>query len=194
MLKRTIKYENLDGEMVEKEFYFSLSKSELIKIEMENANGGGFEESMRRIIESNDGKAIMEEFEKIILATVGYRDGDEFIKTEEYTRRFKGSGAYDELFVELVTDAEKGAEFINSVVPRNLAEKIRNMNGRPQDHLQKEENDNLLVMEKKENPVPDAESLYTEKELTAMEDRIYTKEELMSMSPEEFSKLRNQMN
>lgn len=140
MLKRTIRFENLDGEMVEKEFHFNLSKSELIEMEMTNANGGGFEEAMLAIVQSNDGKAIMEEFEKIILKTVGYRDGDEFIKTDEYTQRFRRSGAYDELFIELVTDAEAGARFINAVIPAHLAEKVKGMKrpGQPQDYQQKE--------------------------------------------------------
>jgi hypothetical protein len=141
MLKRTIRYENLDGEMVEKEFFFNLSKAELVEMEMTSASGGGFEESMKRIVESNDGKAIMKEFERIILATVGYRDGDDFIKTEEFAQRFKNSGAYSELFIELVTDAEAGARFINSVIPAHLAEKVRGMQrpGQPQDYQKKEE-------------------------------------------------------
>lgn len=140
MLKRTIRFENLDGEMVEKEFHFNLSKSELIEMEMTNANGGGFEESMLRIIQSNDGKAIMDEFEKIIMKTVGFREGDEFIKSEEYSNRFRRSGAYDELFIELVTDAEAGARFINAVIPAHLAEKVKGMQrpGQPQDFQKKE--------------------------------------------------------
>lgn len=156
MLKRTIKYENLDGEMVEKEFHFNLNKDELVAMEMSSASGGGFEESMRRIVESNDGKAIMEEFEKIILATVGYRDGDDFVKTDEYAQRFKRSGAYGELFIELVTDAEAGARFINAVIPAHLAEKVRNIQrpGQPQDYQKKQEAPVANVFDQSSQPTP----------------------------------------
>lgn len=208
MLKRTIKYENLDGEMVEKEFYFNLTKAELVEMEMSNANGGGFEESMRRIVESNDGKAIMEEFEKIIMKTVGYRDGDDFIKTEDYRNRFKNSGAYSELFIELVTDAEAGARFINAVIPAHLAEKVRGLQrpGQPQDYQPK----GTIAVE--DLPINNEEYLATRNVFdsdpveatpptTATPDptqkvwggrRALTRSEIREMSPEEFAAWQNE--
>lgn len=142
MLKKDITFENLDGDMITQTFYFNLNKAELVAMEMEGGEGG-FQAAMQQIIDSKDGKAIMEQFRNIILKTVGYRheDGIRFIKTQDYRDAFEESGAYSELFVSLVTDAEAGAQFINGVIPRNLAEKVaamQNQPGVPQDYKRKE--------------------------------------------------------
>lgn len=141
MLKKDITFENLDGQMVTKTFYFNLNKAELVQLEVEGGEGG-FQEAMQKIVDSRDGKAIMDQFRRIILLTVGYRheDGIRFVKNDEYRDAFEQSGAYSELFISLVTDAQAGADFINGVIPRNLAEKVRNMQnapGVPQDFKKK---------------------------------------------------------
>lgn len=140
MLKRNITFENLDGEMVTKEFHFNLSKAELIRLEAENDGKGGYQEAMQRIVDAKDGKAIMDEFENIIMLTVGERQGDQFVKSPEIKAAFRNSAAYDELFMELVTDAGAGAAFVNGVIPAHLANSVKNAPrpGQPQDYLKKD--------------------------------------------------------
>jgi hypothetical protein len=122
MLKKTITYVDFNDEEVSEEFLFHLSKAELVELEM--SYQGGLTEQIKRIAEAEDGKAIIEEFKKIILGSYGKRspDGKRFIKNQTLRDEFESTEAYSTLFMELVTDAEKAAEFVRGVIPHDLAE------------------------------------------------------------------------
>lgn len=125
MLKKTITYEDFNGETVSEEHFFHLSKAELIKMELSHKDG--LSEAMKKIIAAEDGKAIIEEFEKIILGAYGRRsdDGRHFHKSQELRDEFKSSEAYSTLFMELVTQTDKAVEFINGVMPAGLVEEAK---------------------------------------------------------------------
>lgn len=133
MLKKTIKYTNFNDEEVEEDFYFHLSKAELI--EMEVSHEGGFKQWLETIVAAEDGKEIISEFKKIILAAYGKRseDGRQFIKNQALRDEFESSEAYSELFMELVTDSEAGATFVNGVIPKGLAEEIEKISNKETD-------------------------------------------------------------
>jgi hypothetical protein len=120
LLKKTITYEDFNGEEQTEDFYFHLSKADLVELEM--SKKGGLEEWLKRVIASKDGKAIMEEFKNLIMMSVGQRseDGKQFRKDVQLRHNFRDSPAYDVLFMELITDADKAAEFVNGIIPRNL--------------------------------------------------------------------------
>ena len=61
-------------------------------------------------------------FKDIILRSYGVKsaDGEEFQKSDELRTKFENTAAYQALFMELATSDEKGANFINGVVPANL--------------------------------------------------------------------------
>lgn len=123
MLRKIIKYTDLfTNKEVEETFYFHLSKAELVELEM--STEGGLSESLKRIVESEDGKQIIAEFKNIILMAYGQRseDGRFFKKTQELRDEFASSEAYSALFMEMVTDTNAGIEFITGVVPAGLAE------------------------------------------------------------------------
>jgi hypothetical protein len=122
MLKKTIKYVDFNGEEVSEDFFFHLSKAELVELEM--SYKGGLAEAIKRIVDAEDGKAIIAEFKKIILGSYGQRsvDGRRFIKNQILREEFESTEAYSTLFMELVTDAEKAAEFVRGVIPQDLAE------------------------------------------------------------------------
>lgn len=44
-------------------------------------------------------------------------DGKRFVKSEELSTAFSQTEAYSQLYMELATDADKAAEFINGVIP-----------------------------------------------------------------------------
>ena len=121
MLKRTITFEDLDGNELTEDFWFGLSKAELAELEL--SKHGGLNEYLRTIVEAQDGDAVMRTFREIIAKSVGRRSEDNrrFIKNEDIVNDFMQTDAYSVLFVELVTDAQKAAEFVNGVVPRDLA-------------------------------------------------------------------------
>lgn len=121
MLKKQITYKDLNDEEVTETVYFNLSKPELIELEVENA--AGLEATLQRIIESNDHKEIVEMFKKIVLMAYGKKsdDGRRFIKNDQLREEFQQSVAYSEIFMELATDAKAAGEFIQGVIPADLA-------------------------------------------------------------------------
>lgn len=66
------------------------------------------------------------EFEFLIQTAYGERslDGKTFDKSPEILRKFVNSEAYSELFMELVGNADKAAEFFNGVLPADLANEV----------------------------------------------------------------------
>jgi hypothetical protein len=83
VLKKRITYEDFNGEEVTEELYFNLSKAELVELEL--SRPGGMQEHLQKIVESEDGKAIITEFKELILMSYGQRseDGKRFIKNQE---------------------------------------------------------------------------------------------------------------
>lgn len=120
MLKKPITYTDFNGVEVTEDFYFNLTKAELIELEM--AHEGGLSESLKRIVAAEDGKRIMEEFKNIILKAYGEKslDGKKFVKSQHLRDEFESTEAYSELFVSLVTDPEAASEFISAIMPQDL--------------------------------------------------------------------------
>lgn len=121
MIKKTISYTDFDQKDRKEDFYFNLSKSELTKLHLTSPNGD-FGAHVQALIDSTSRKEVVDMFEKIITMSYGERseDGRYFNKSEEITQRFKSSAAYDELFMELLTDTKIAAEFIRGLVPADL--------------------------------------------------------------------------
>lgn len=120
MLKKPITYTDFNGVEVTEDFYFNLTKAELFELEM--GHEGGLSESLKKIVASEDGKRIMEEFKNIILKAYGEKslDGKKFVKSQHLRDEFESTEAYSELFVSLVTDPEAAAEFISGIMPQDL--------------------------------------------------------------------------
>ena len=127
MLKKTITYEDFNGQEVTEDFYFHLSKADLVELEM--SKKGGLEAWLKRVVASQDGRAIMEEFKNLIMMSVGQKsdDGKQFKKSVEIRHAFKDSPAYDVLFMELVTDAAKAADFVNGLLPKGLDQQLKDV-------------------------------------------------------------------
>lgn len=120
MIKKTIKYVDFNDEEVEEDFYFHLSKAELVELEM--SHEGGLSEALQRIIKSNDQKQIMAEFKNLILTAYGRRseNGKGFTKNQQLRDEFAGTEAYSALFMELITDTDAAVVFINGLLPADL--------------------------------------------------------------------------
>lgn len=120
MLKKDITFTNFNDEEVTQTFFFHLSKADLIR--METSVKGGLGDHLTRIVEGDDDKIIMGEFEKLILSSYGVKseDGNRFIKTPEQTEEFRQSEAYSDLLMELCTNEGAAISFITGIVPHNL--------------------------------------------------------------------------
>ncbi len=123
MLKKTIKYTDYNGEERIEDFYFNLSKAEIMEMEM--SQNGGMSEYIKKIVNTQDNVSIMNLFKEIIQKSYGEKslDGKRFIKNKELTEAFTQTEAYTELFVELVSDADAAAKFVNGIIPQNMNSK-----------------------------------------------------------------------
>lgn len=148
MLKKTITYKDFEGAERTEDFYFNLSKAELLEMEL-TAPGESMADHLLAIVKAGDKQIIMDTFKSIIFRSYGEKsaDGKYFHKSDAKAMDFANSAAYHELFVQLVTDADEAARFVNGVVPAEIAqgaassaedkriEAIANMQG----HKKKEE-------------------------------------------------------
>jgi len=117
MLKKTITYEDYDGNKRTEDFYFNLSKAEVLEMEM--GISGGMTQMLNRIIAEQDSERIIKTFKEIILKAYGEKspDGKRFIKSEELSTAFSQTEAFSQLFMELATDADAAAKFVNGIIP-----------------------------------------------------------------------------
>jgi len=166
VLKKTIKYTDFNDVEQTAECYFHLSKSELIRLEL--SYPGGFENYLKTLISADDGAAIVRMFVDIILDSYGERspNGQNFDKSPAARAQFESSAAFDALVMELAEDPGAASEFLNGVMPKDLAEKVK----------KNEQNAELP------EPSPQADV-----PAWVREDRDPTRKELESMSREQMA-------
>lgn len=123
MLKKTITYNDYNGVERTEDFYFNLTKAEVLEMEMSAT--GGLAEWIKRVVAAQDQPAIIKLFKDLILKAYGEKsaDGRRFIKSDEIADSFAQTEAYSILFMELATDAQAASDFVNGIVPAGLAEK-----------------------------------------------------------------------
>ena len=127
MYKKTITYTDYNGEERTEDFYFNLSKGELM--DMQNSVEGGMEQRIRKITQLKSIPKITEVFKELILASYGEKsdDGRRFIKKmngERLADQFAETEAFSNLYMELATDADAATAFINGIVPQDIASQI----------------------------------------------------------------------
>lgn len=117
MLKKTVSYEDYDGNQRTDDLYFNLTKAEVTI--MEYSAEGGLTKMLEKVVASKDTKKIIEIFQNIIMMSYGEKspDGKRFIKNQELRDAFAQTEAYSELFMELATNEEAAAQFVNGIVP-----------------------------------------------------------------------------
>lgn len=142
MFKKTVKFEDFNGNEQTQDFYFHMSKAELLAMA---ANGDEMKERITRITEAQDGAAILQEFRELIKLAVGVRseDGSRFIKDSTAQSTLLDSPAFDELLMELATNAGAGAEFVQQLIPekmqKEMVEQLKKSQGAPDPFAQTED-------------------------------------------------------
>lgn len=120
MDKRTMTYTNYNGEKITEDFYFNLTKAEILEMEM--TTQGGMAEYIKSVVNAKNTSEIVKIFKELILKAYGKKsaDGRRFIKSDELREEFSQTEAYSDLFMILATDAEEAAKFVNAITPSDV--------------------------------------------------------------------------
>ena len=122
MLKKTITYTDYEGVERTEDFYFNLNKAEVM--EMQLSTDGTLTRFIEKIIAEKKVPELVKIFKELILKSYGEKslDGKRFIKNDKILEEFTQTEAYSNLFMELSTDADAAAAFINGIIPKDLVE------------------------------------------------------------------------
>lgn len=125
MLKKSITYEDFDGIQRTEDFYFNLTKAELLKW-ITTTGDYSLDKVILRLAKENNGKKIIELIDSLIKTAYGEKsiDGRRIVKNEEVWNNFYESEAYSVLFMELVSDSRNTAKFIQDIIPKEYVESI----------------------------------------------------------------------
>lgn len=166
MIKKTVAYKNpFDGTPSTKDCWFHLYEADVTKLAM--IEGEGMDDRFRAMIAARDTAAVLSQFEKLVAAAYGLREGDDFLKSPEITQRFMSSAAYSALFIELITTPNAMEEFANGLMPKDFDKFV--------DDLTKSQERNAQALETGKDDVP----------AWISEGRTPTNEELKGATPEQ---------
>ena len=127
MITKTIAYVDFNGKNRIEDFYFHLSKPELL--ELDASYEGGWHAHLQRVLNANNNAEIFRVVKEFILKAFGIKteDGRRIRKVDDNGRplyiTFEESPAYEVLLMELCLgpDATKNVtDFINGVVPADV--------------------------------------------------------------------------
>lgn len=118
MLEKTITFTDFKGNVRTRQYYFHLSKPEIIELDVEV---GGLQKFAEKISLDNDKRAAADLFNLLIRRSYGVvsEDGVQHVKSDEITRSFLQSPAYEVLYMELLQDPSgiNAIDFFTSVIP-----------------------------------------------------------------------------
>lgn len=132
MYTKSITYIDYNGNERTEDASFNLTQAELMEMEM--GTTGGMAAKINKIIQAQDTPEIINLFKDLILRSYGVKsdDGRRFIKTDAsgnpLSVAFSQTEAYSKLFIELGTDDNAAAEFINGIMPSAIVEEAAKQN------------------------------------------------------------------
>jgi len=117
MLKKRLTYMDYNGTERTEDFYFNLTQSEVMEMEMSTT--GGLAEKITNVVAAQDSPTIIKIFKDLVLQSYGEKtpDGKRFVKSKEIATAFSQTEAYSNLFMELASNADEAAKFVNGIVP-----------------------------------------------------------------------------
>ena len=124
MIKKTVTYTDYNGEQRTETFYFHYTEAEILDMEM--SEEGSFADRIQRIIDAKDKTALMKLIKKFVIDAYGVKseDGKRFMKNDELKTAFLECPAYSDIFMEMVTNDEIAAEFVNGVIPSTMKDRV----------------------------------------------------------------------
>lgn len=123
MLKWSVFYKNFNGEPKERELYFHMSKTEIVRM---LAND---EIDLDLLQKAADEKNVKELFKfLLVIASKSYGvksfDGENFVKNATILENFETSAVYDAFVMDIANNEEKALAFFKGVLPDDLLKDI----------------------------------------------------------------------
>lgn len=117
MYKITKKFEDFNGVEKEQDFWFNLSKADILKMEL--SEEGGMDKRLDKLVKTKDMKEAIKVFEGLLLMAYGVKTDDgRFVKNDQVRAEFASSAAYSDIYFELATNPEAAQKFVEGVVPK----------------------------------------------------------------------------
>ena len=120
MYVKRVSYIDYNGTNRTEDFRFHFTQAELA--EMELSKEGGFSARVKAIMDANSKPDLIKIMKKFVLDAYGVKseDGRRFMKNDEIRKAFEENPAYSIIFMELATNDEAAAEFINGITPEGM--------------------------------------------------------------------------
>lgn len=146
MIKKTIKYIDIDGNQAQEDVYFHLYKSELMGLVSEGYvdKADKLQKTINQLVSENRDNddpafyAVLREYTTMIkeIVNLGYgkrivdEDGkSHFVKNDKLRWYFVGSDVYNALIDELTYDGDAAAKFIQGMFPADLINEVKKEQG-----------------------------------------------------------------
>lgn len=139
MIKKTITYTDFDGVVRTEDLYFNMTKTELLAFSfnlpeaitdtVNDVNKLDTEALGKKLLEKMGNSGIFNFVKDLVYKAYGVKseDGRRFIKNDQLATEFTQTMAYDEFMMELFSDDKKASEFINSMIPADLAKQMNQL-------------------------------------------------------------------
>ena len=81
---------------------------------------------LKKLAQADDRPTLSKVFREFILKAYGIKsaDGKRFEKSEEISEAFSQTGAFDVLYIKLLSDTEFAINFVNSIFPSEIQKKL----------------------------------------------------------------------
>lgn len=123
MFEKVVKYTDYNNNVREETLRFNMSEAEWLELSF--SEKGGLESVLNKMLEEQDNVQLAKYFKEILLASYGEKSGDgrSFIKRATDGHKlcydFEQTGAYNEMFMWLLSGTEAVTEFFNGIVPKD---------------------------------------------------------------------------
>lgn len=126
MYKKTVSYEDWNGNPVVEDLYFNLTRTEILELEYQLRPGTPLTEIIQSLIDEQDSGEILRLVKEIVLASYGKKseDGKRFTKNDEIRTEFEESPAFDVVYMDLASDTDAAIGFINGIMPKSIQEQL----------------------------------------------------------------------
>lgn len=125
MYCKEITYRGYDDQIRTEKFYFNLNKAEIAEMMLTDSDAT-LDQVFEYFRQTRNGKQLFKMVKDLISSSYGVKspDGRSFLKTPEITQGFMQSEAFSELFMELLANPDKVAEFFIGIVPSDLQKNL----------------------------------------------------------------------